>query len=247
MLIDAAWPDAETETDVQIRDAVLALAAHDLKNPLGVIAGYVQVLQQRLADAPIPDAERVAGWLTQMSDAANRMAIQIDELLDLARLQARQPLDLRRSRTDLVMLVRRLADSCQQTTQRHHIRVCAKSPELIGHWDVARLERAVDNLLANAIKYSPRGGDITLTLAHEVAGGERWTVLTVQDQGIGVPAADLPHIFAWCQRANNVDSISGTGLGLASARLIIEQHGGTIAATSEVGRGATFIVRLPLA
>jgi signal transduction histidine kinase len=232
---------------VQVRDAVLALAAHDLKNPLGAIVGYIHALQRRLADASIPDVESLAGWLTQMSAAANRMALQIDELLDLARLQAGQPLNLRRSRMDLVALVRRLAASYEQTTQCHRIKVCALAPRLIGQWDAARLERVVDNLLANAIKYSPQGGDIALALAHEAAGDDCWAVLTVRDQGIGIPVADLSRIFSWCHRANNVGSIPGTGLGLASARLIIEQHGGTIAATSEDGRGATFIVRLLIA
>ena len=239
-------PCAEAEQAMHMRDAMLTLAAHDLKNPLGIIIGYIHTLQQRLADAPIADAERVAGWLSQISHAANRMTLQIDELLDLLHLQAGQRLDLRRSRMDLAALVRRLAVDYQQMTQSHCIQVCMLASHLIGQWDMARLERVIDNLLANAIKYSPQGGDITLTLAHEPAGRACWAVLTVQDHGIGVPLADLPHIFTWFHRASNVGPIPGTGLGLASARLIIEQHGGTIAAASEVGRGATVIVRLPL-
>jgi signal transduction histidine kinase len=110
-----------------------------------------------------------------------------------------------------------------------------------------RLERVLENLLSNAIKYSPEGGSITVAIADEEIGGP-WAVLTVRDQGLGIPAADLPRVFERFQRARNVEGrIGGTGIGLASARQIVEQHGGTIAAESAEGTGSTFTVRLPLA
>jgi signal transduction histidine kinase len=115
-------------------------------------------------------------------------------------------------------------------------------------WDPTRLERVIANLLNNAVKYSPEGGDIELSLSRQEGDGEMCAVLRVRDHGIGVPAADLPHIFERFRRAGNVEGrISGTGLGLASARHIVEQHGGVISVESREGEGALFTVRLPVA
>jgi signal transduction histidine kinase len=120
-------------------------------------------------------------------------------------------------------------------------------PALFGDWDAARLGRVLANLLANAIKYSPQGGPITVDLKREEMDAGAFAVLAVRDQGLGIPAEDLPRIFEPFQRARNVvGRIGGSGLGLASVRQIVEQHGGTIAVTSEGGAGSTFTVRLPL-
>ena len=115
---------------------------------------------------------------------------------------------------------------------------------MVGWWDTVRLERVLGNLLSNAVKYSPEGGIITVKVTKE---GDQWAVLSVEDQGVGIPADDLPHIFDRFHRAANIaGQIKGSGLGLASAHQIIKQHGGTITATSQQGKGATFTVRLPL-
>jgi signal transduction histidine kinase len=175
------------------------------------------------------------------------MGHQLDELLDLTRLQLGQQLELRRTPTDLVALANRVAADQQQTTDDHTILVESAHRELVGAWDGVRLERVLENLLSNAIKYSPGGGRITVTIADEGVGGP-WAVLTVSDHGLGIPAGDLPRIFERFRRASNVEGrIAGTGIGLASARLIVEQHGGTIAVESTEGKGSAFTVRLPLA
>jgi signal transduction histidine kinase len=113
---------------------------------------------------------------------------------------------------------------------------------VIGDWDGPRLRRVLDNLLSNAIKYSPAGGEVVVTLA---ADGDS-AVLRVRDQGLGIPAEDLPHIFERFRRARNAAEIVGTGLGLSGARQLVEQHGGTIQVESQEGAGSTFTVRLPL-
>jgi signal transduction histidine kinase len=142
-----------------------------------------------------------------------------------------------------VALVREVAAAQQAATQLHEIVVEATVPELVGHWDAVRLERVVDNLLANAVKFSPRGGRITLSLARE---HER-AVLRVSDQGLGIPPEDLPHIFEWFQRGSNVAGrIAGSGVGLAAARLIVSQQGGVLQAESTEGQGSTFTLALPL-
>jgi signal transduction histidine kinase len=182
------------------------------------------------------------------------MGQQLDELLDAARLEAGQPLELRRAPTDAVALARRVAAEQQATTERHRVRVETALSELTGAWDAVRLGRVLDNLLANAIKYSPAGGEVVVTVAREddPAGEDgavgAWAVLAVTDLGLGIPAADLPRIFERFRRAGNVAGrIGGTGIGLASARQLVEQHGGALTAESVEGAGSTFTVRLPLA
>jgi signal transduction histidine kinase len=131
----------------------------------------------------------------------------------------------------------------QHTSDSHVVRFEPSVAELAGTWDSARLERVLANLLANALKYSPSGGEVLV----EVSRDADWAVLSVADHGIGIPAADLPHIFERFRRASNVAGrIAGSGLGLAGARDIVEQHGGTIFVLSEEGRGSRFVVRLPL-
>ncbi len=104
------------------------------------------------------------------------------------------------------------------------------------------------NLVANAIKYSPAGGEIVVEVQRQEETAAAWAVLAVRDQGLGIPAADVPHIFTRFHRATNViGRISGTGLGLASVRQIVDRHGGSIEVMTAEGVGTTFTVRLPLA
>ena len=173
------------------------------------------------------------------------MVTLIGELVDVTRLRAGQPLELQRRPTDLVALVGQVAAEYQRTTDRHELRTDVHLPTLVGIWDPERLERVLANLVANAIKYSPAGGPITLRVTREEVAG--WASLAVMDDGIGIPAADLPHVFERFRRGANVGQVTGTGIGLAGARQIVELHGGTIAVTSQEGRGSTFTVRLPLA
>ncbi|HEX3640805.1 MAG TPA: ATP-binding protein, partial [Ktedonobacteraceae bacterium] len=127
------------------------------------------------------------------------------------------------------------------------ILVEASVPELVISGDHVRLERVCTNLLSNAIKYSPQGETVTIAVSKVENESKSWAKLTVQDQGVGIPAEEVPHIFEPFYRASNiVDRIAGTGIGLASVSQIIEQHGGTITVQSEVGVGTTFIIYLPL-
>jgi signal transduction histidine kinase len=189
--------------------------------------------------------ERLDGALENIDAASNRMTALVDSLLDLAHLQMGQPLELQREPTDLVGLVAEVAAECQQTTDRHEIRLNA-IPALYGEWDGQRLQRVIGNLLDNAVKYSPDGGSIEVTVARD-GGATPTAVLTVQDHGMGIPAADLPRIFDRFRRGSNVvGKVGGTGIGLASARQIVEQHGGTISVSSDVGEGTLITIRLPL-
>ncbi|MGD9889861.1 MAG: ATP-binding protein [Dehalococcoidia bacterium] len=240
-------------------DAFISAASHDLKTPLTAIKSLAQLLQRRVIRLGRNDAPWLLDSLAEIDAAANRMTRQINDLLDVARFQRGAVLELQRRPTDIVALTRRVAAEQQKTTDRHAIRVNATLESITGLWDGERLERVVANLLGNAIKYSPAGGDITVQLCREVRGAPHvgangfqaaaeWAVLSVEDHGMGIPQKDLPYVFDHYHRGENVaEIISGTGIGLSGARQIVEQHGGALSVVSSEGDGSTFTVRLPLA
>jgi signal transduction histidine kinase len=240
----------EVRRALRLRDELMAAISHDLAQPLASIRTLAHVLHEEAESADRPDGV----WMARRLDAiATRLTAMCREFVDLARLEAGQPLDLHCRPMDLVALVRQLAELHADLNRgTHEIRVDAAQPEIVGTWDKFRLERVVNNLLSNAIKYSPDGGPVhvTLTVVDEPLpeGGTRaYAQLTVQDHGVGIPAADLPHIFERFHRARNVvGRFKGNGLGLAGSRQIVEQHGGRMRVTSQEGQGSTFTVLLPL-
>jgi signal transduction histidine kinase len=148
---------------------------------------------------------------------------------------------------DLVGLAWQAVAEHQRDTERHRLRVHTHESSLIGVWDPVRLRRVLDNLLSNAIKYSRDGGEVVVSVEVEEtdAGGE--ARLKVAEQGVGIPAADLPHVFERFRRARNVvGRIGGTGIGLHGACQILQDHGGRIEVESEQGRGTIFTVHLAL-
>jgi PAS domain S-box-containing protein len=235
---------AEAEAAVRLRDAFLAAATHDLKNPLMTITIWGELLEQIAPTlGPSEAAEHVLAGARRILKTSMRMAAILQQLLDVARLQMGQLLVLDRSATDLVEMARQAVAEYQETTERHVLRLQADRRRLVGLWDPGRLARVLDNLLGNAIKYSPGGGTITVGLARSGSSA----ILTVSDQGIGIPTEDQPHLFDWFRRGSNAAGIAaGAGLGLAGVRQVVEQHGGTIAVESREGEGTTFTLRLPL-
>jgi signal transduction histidine kinase len=233
---------ADLQQALRTRDEFLASASHDLKNPLASIKATAQLLERRL-DRPPLDLDRLREGLQRVDAIATRAAGLVEELLDLARMQMGSPLELVRRAVDLVDLAREAVEEARQTTERHTVRLETTESELTGVWDARRLIRVLTNLLDNAVKYSPDGG---LVVVHVRREGD-WAVVEVVDRGIGIPPEDHRRIFERFQRASNVERrIGGTGIGLASARHILESHGGTIAVESQEGSGATFTLRLPL-
>lgn len=123
----------------------------------------------------------------------------------------------------------------------------APEEPLVGETDTLRLRRVLDNFIANAVKYSPEDAPVTLMVLKEERGGAPWVSIAVRDMGIGVPAADLPHIFEHYRRGTNVgERFTGADIGLSGVKQIVEQHGGLVEAESEVGLGSVFTLRLPL-
>jgi signal transduction histidine kinase len=165
----------------------------------------------------------------------------IQEMLDVARLHLGQELQLDCRRVDLVGLARRCVS--EHLPAGRSVRLEAQRDELFGMWDEARLSRVVGNLLDNALKYSERDQVVAVSV-HEERDG--WVVLSVRDEGVGIPADDLPRVFERFYRGRNaVEQAPGTGLGLAVARQIVEQHRGSVRIESRPGAGTIVTLRLP--
>ena len=237
--------------EAALRDVFLSTVAHDLKNPLASINGYAALVQRMVQrGGPLP-LDRLLTNLGHIQRSAARMTSSIDELMDLTRLQMDRALELDRESVDLAALVREVAAEQQQGTDRHRISVDGIA-SLVGSWDRMRIARVIQNLIGNAVRYSPDGDQISVTVEQQpgpVDTGQAgaWAVVRVADWGLGIPAADLPRIFEQFHRgAHVVDRGGGTGIGLFSVQQIVEQHGGQVAVESLEGQGSTFTVSLPV-
>ena len=246
LLQEVAEARAQAEAD-RLKDSFLASLSHDLRNPITAVGATAQLLRRRLDRAAPLDPERLRTSIASIETSAKQMADLVDQLLDYARVQMDRPLDLRPEPTDLVELTHRVVLLHEAVSERHHIQFESTETSLAGMWDQGRLERVLQNLVGNAIKYSPQGGEVTIRVSRDHDTVRDWATVAVHDHGIGIPDGDLPQIFNRFHRASNVrDRIPGTGIGLATARHVVEQHGGRIDVHSEEHRGSTFMVRLPL-
>ncbi len=235
------------ELALELRNTFLSHVSHDLKNPLASIKTTVQLLQRRLTHGRQLDTNRLIGDLTKIESQANKMVMMLDDLLDISQLPMEQRTTLVCQSLDLVKLVQWVVQTQQSMVHLPQIVVETLVPELTIPGDPVQLERVCINLLSNAIKYSPQGGTVTVTISKVENEGKSWAKLTVQDQGIGIPADEVPHIFKPFYRASNViNHIAGSGIGLASVSQIIKQHRGTITVESIEKVGTTFVIHLPV-
>ena len=227
--------------------AFVDATAHDLRNPLTAVLGQTQLLQRRLRRDGDIDRDDAESRLAAIASSAVRAAGLIDDLMDTARLRAGQPLELRQRAIDMVAMVRACAAEAQRVSPSHPVRVESDVFSLVALADGSRIERVVRNMLDNAIKYSPAGGDVVVHARREEDGDGSWAVVTIEDRGLGIPAADLPYVFDRFRRGGNVQpQIAGSGIGLTGAKQIVAQHGGAITVQSAEGEGSTFTLRLPL-
>jgi PAS domain S-box-containing protein len=240
--LDNARLYQDAQAAVRARDQFLSIASHELKTPLTSLMGYVELMQRR-ADRAGDQTERDQRAMRVVGEQAARLNRLVGALLDLSRIETGQ-LSIDRGLVDLNSLARRLVEETQPTTDRHTIIFSGDAQPIMLLGDELRLEQVIQNLIQNAIKYSPVGGTVTVLVGHQNTNA----FVSVSDQGIGIPAAALPQLFRRFYRAPNADSqhISGMGIGLYVVKEIVELHGGTVQVSSQEHQGSTFTIRLPL-
>src|SRR5579859_3069982 len=211
----AALVATEQAAVLASKDEFLVTVSHDLQQPLTIIKGQAQVLQRLIARGDKIETERLDRALGYINAAVMRMRGMLQDLLDTALEQAGHPLGLLLNPTDLISLMRATVAEYQLADDLHRFELERRPASLWAMIDSARIQRVIENLLSNAIKYSPEGGRIRIAFAAP-AEGDTQASFTVQDWGIGIPAADLPLVFERFHRgANVVGRIAGSGLGLA--------------------------------
>jgi signal transduction histidine kinase len=242
LALDNARLHRELQSALRLRDEVLASTSHDLRSPLTGVR-LQGILLRRLLRNEGRGHDDVVRGLEDIDSAIGRAFTLIDELLDVAALQAGRRLQLERREVDLAELARQVVAQHQARTSFHRLSLTSPEAPLVGEWDPNRLARVVDNLLSNAVKYSPEPDTIGVELTRE---GD-WAVLRVQDHGVGIPSGELTRVFDRFYRGTNVPpEMRGSGIGLHGVRQIVEQHGGWVAVESQPGAGSMFTVRLPL-
>jgi signal transduction histidine kinase len=214
------------------------LVAHELRTPLTAIVGHAEILA---SCSPADEAL----WQRSRSFIAaetQRLARLVDDLLALSRLEASPPLI---QTVNLRAVIETAMSSMFDRAEIASLTLTLDAPPSLPRIraDSHRLEQALVNLLDNAIKYTPKGGTVTVRLISE--GG--YVRVEVSDTGAGIPADDLPHLFEPLYRAESVRHLPGTGLGLSIVRTILDQHGAPISVRSRPGQGAMFTFRLPVA
>lgn len=224
----------------RLKGEFLNIAAHELRSPLGIIRGYSSMLSEGL----LPEADRGVA-LTRIADKAEEMARLISEMLETARLET-LGLELELEPADLLGVVDDAVESMRPLMAPDHQFVHATNRDQVAVVaDRRRLITMLTNLIDNAIKYSPAGGEIEIGCEHD----DRVASITVRDHGIGINAEQAHLLFTRFGRLVTPETshIRGTGLGLYLARETARLHGGDIAVTSTPGGGSTFTVTLPIA
>ncbi len=224
----------------QMRTDFVSNVSHELRTPLASIAAAVETLQDDVARSDPVEGPR---FVQMIQRNLRRLEALLDDILALSRLESR-PETLPREPLDLASVVRAAGEELMERARQAGIdlTVRAERSRVVG--DVATLRRIVDNLLVNAITYTPRGGKVEVT----VGPASGWALLSVRDTGIGIPEEDLDRIFERFYRVDKARSRSagGTGLGLAIVKHAVGLHGGSVEVKSKLARGSTFSVRIPL-
>jgi signal transduction histidine kinase len=236
----------------RLKDEFISTVAHELRNPLTAVQGYTQMTRRRLHRAGID--ENILLPFETIIEQTQRMARLVDDLLDLSRIETNR-LQLKLAPANLHDQLKRTVETYSATATRHKFlfepEPIVNLADYLAHYDRSRLDQVIDNLLANAIKYSPQGGQITIRLSRESPAEFGGSVfhLTVQDQGIGIPNGQQEALFNRFFRTSNSreSGLPGLGLGLYICHQIIQLHGGKMWAESPgEGQGSIFHLTLPV-
>ncbi len=223
---------------LRVKDEFLASVSHELRTPLTSIRGYVDILLER-DDLPAEQRAQLA-VVARNGERLNRL---VSDLLHTAQVDG-GPLAVVRTRQDLGEIVRASVDAAAPAAGAAGVELRLEAPStLVTLVDGQRIAQAIDNLVSNAVKYTPRGGHVEVRLALD--GGR--IEICVADSGIGIQASDRGRLFTRFFRAQDAEeqSVQGLGLGLGIVKSIVESHGGRIDVESEVGHGSVFRIRLP--
>lgn len=251
----------ELDTALKSRDEFLSIASHDLRNPLTALRGFTQLTSRSIdkvpEDKPLPRANIQAN-LQRIIKQTGSLDKLIGKLLDVSRINTGR-LEIQPEEQELDELVAEAVNRCRvavSTTQaeesvppekQHTIKLDITDKELWGSFDRERIAQVIANLVDNAVKYSPEGGQITLNLYR---AGDNFATLSVKDQGIGIAEEKQAVIFNRWSRLNGAQNgdlnTVGLGLGLFICREIVRKHNGQISLESEPGQGSTFFVHLPI-
>ncbi len=231
----------QAEEALHLREQFLSLASHELRTPLTSLMANLQLIERRTSKAAqLPEREQ---HLLRVSiEQGKRLSQLVNMMLDISRIQQGR-LTIERRPVELVALVRGVVEALRPRLQQHSIELRAGEPQLIIDGDALRLQQVVENVVENAIIFSPTGGRITV----EVERRDRDVCLVVHDEGMGIPAADLPRIFEsfYTVAQSSHELRVGMGIGLYMVKEIVTLHGGVVAVDSEVGKGSTFTISLP--
>lgn len=252
--LDARTSEAAMREANALKDEFLAITAHEFRSPLTVILTHSQVALRMLRKATDPQTtQRVADSLTAIEEQAHQLTNIVNTFLEVTQINRKQ-LVINSEPADLAEIAKQVVSAHGSTSAAHQI-TCHIAPSdhpyiVVG--DSARLKQVLANLIQNAIKYSPLGGPITVSLCQnesEIDNGSRTIEVSIEDSGIGIPKDALPRLFERFYRGSNIDGSKtrGIGLGLYIVAELLHMHGGTIRAESNgiPGEGSRFIVTLP--
>ncbi|HLJ97025.1 MAG TPA: hybrid sensor histidine kinase/response regulator [Gemmataceae bacterium] len=239
--------NAELVEANQLKEAFIRVASHELRTPLTILFGLAQLaLRTAGVEPPVRD------WLTRILTACERLNRLVDQLLKM--LSARQfDRSLERRATDLAALVNQAVQDVRPFVDQRRQEVTVELASDLGmvHIEADKIRDCLDNLLLNAIKFTPDGGKIMIAAQRTAEGG---TAIRISDSGVGIDAANLPHLFKTFFTGLDVSRHSsghfefgrrGLGLGLSMVKAFVEMHGGKVEVASEPGKGSTFVLTLP--
>ena len=238
LLIQEKIAHRQLDDALKARDHFIAVAAHELRNPLQVMQLTLTLLRQTSQD--LPKRSRVVELFEKLRIQHDALSVLVDRLLDVS-LARSGTLGLRSELCDLSVLATKIVERFRAANPAA-VLVLNLEPRILGIWDGLRIEQVMTNLVSNAIKYGLQK-PVLISASHQ----ENLAVIKVRDQGIGIPPESIPRVFEIFERVSTTSSAqAGLGIGLWLTKQIVEEHDGTLMVESELGKGSTFIVQLPL-